>query len=352
MEDVDDFDVDDVLDWCADGMHHGADPAAAVTASTWCAGRKVSSAAVGEVGVAAHAVSSAPASAGEASVAAHVITTGSDAGESSVAAQEVSGTRDVYDVHASRTQKPLESILAWRGRQQRPFRNASICTGAAPEPRYERVVGVASESYFTCDNKASAYNFVKMNGPGSRRHHFVDLRELARDLTVNADGTVTLRGRCADHNMEVCVLVLTPGEIGNLKAGVSCKPFSIGRGGRVEGTKTHNDSDLSQCFIIIMKAVQPKSGILENVYGFALPESKSDKKPPLLRSMEHAEDVIPLYSLLVLVLAGSTWVCMSRRRLYVVFVHANNGGRVACNRSKCFLQDLVPCSYQAYFYRN
>ena len=95
-----------------------------------------------------------------------------------------------------------------------------------------------------------------------------------------------------------------------------------------------------------------ESGTLENVYGFTLPESKSDKKPPLLRLMEHAEEEVPLCSLLVPVLAGSTWVCVSRRRLYVVFVNANNGGRVACNRSKCFLQDLIPYSYQAYFYRN
>ena len=194
---------------------------------------------------------------------------------------------------------------------------------------------------FTCDNKRTSYNFIKANF--SVEHHFCDLRE------ISSSG----EGRCAHHEFHPvgtrcpCVFPL-PGisaafGLDILVAGVSCKPYTRARAKRMEGTRAHGDADLSDHWISLVKRLVPMACIFENVWGITQCESKTEKRTPLSRLRNEIQAQLPDYNIVIFAMCGSTWMVMSRRRVYMILVHKRAGPDVV-QRIKAMVKDH-PFSY-------
>ena len=181
---------------------------------------------------------------------------------------------------------------------------------------------------FTCDNKLSSFNFIKANFP-KVKHHFLDLREIS-----NSE-----QGQCAFHDRCVPIPGIAPAfNLDILVAGVSCKPYTRARTGRMEGTCSHSDADLSTHWVSLVRRLKPKACIFENVWGITQCESKSDRTTPLKRLRKEIQAQLPDYNDVIFAMCGSTWMVMSRRRVYMILVH-NTAGPDAIPRIKKMVKD-------------
>ena len=77
----------------------------------------------------------------------------------------------------------------------------------------------------------------------------------------------------------------------------SCRPYSISRNARLaEGPRTHKEYFHQKVSEQVVKIVEPKAWIFEQVSGFSLPESKIEPKSPLTAMMEFIEEYVFSYS--------------------------------------------------------
>ena len=177
---------------------------------------------------------------------------------------------------------------------------------------------------------------MEANGPHEIQAHFVDMREVAENLTISSDSnkpwikTVTLKGFCALHGREHAMNTVV-GTVDCIISGLSCKPFSCARSKRFsQGSNAHKDADLYQAFLQILRALKPKIALVENVYGLLLPESKQVKQTPLETFLAEVAASCEGYHPVVFLMHGSTFMILTRRRVYILLIHESAGGARAC----------------------
>ena len=216
-----------------------------------------------------------------------------------------------------------------RGKQVRNMRMGSLFSGALPERHVcNNMINVPVELVFSMDSKETAYRFCEENG-GLPEHHFVDGRDWLK--------SGNLCGRCSQHNFAKCSLTMPKMFLDILLAGVSCRPYSTARAKRVSGTRSHQDSDLMDVFIQAMIQLEPRVGVLENVFGFCMPENQHDRTSPLERFLATCKELLPMYTTTVYVLQAKIFMVMNRVRLWVVLVHDSAGGVSASSRIRTLI---------------
>ena len=85
--------------------------------------------------------------------------------------------------------------------------------------------------------------------------------------------------------------------------------------------------------------------IFENVWGITQCESKTDKTTPLKKLQTSIQDQLPDYTVMIFAMCCSTWLVMSRRRVYMILIH-KSAGPDATARIKTMVQDN-PLPYRA-----
>ena len=257
---------------------------------------------------------------------------------------------NTIDLYASDITEPLKKIREIRGPLLEELTMASGCTGTGPESLLPAITALDVRHEFTCDLKSSAWLFIKNNCDiGDKCHHYLDLNALLADARcVDASGNEVdpssplkvgthISGRCARHEMDVCGHFIAKTALDGCFAGISCKPYSLARTGRRSGTKAHADATLLETFVLIMGMLEPVYAMLENVWGFCLPESKLSKQSPLMRLMLFAERYAPQFLPVVVIMQGTTFMHFTRRRVYVTFFNIERGGREAARNFTLFV---------------
>ena len=135
------------------------------------------------------------------------------------------------------------------------------------------MTGLRVLTVFTCDSKPAAWRWVESKGPHEIQDLLVDMRKVAANLQLCPDRHkpdvvfVKLEGFCALHGKKH-TLWLENGAVDCIVSGLSCKPFSCARSKSFSaGTEVHQDADLHKARLAIVKAVEPKFAIVENVNG-------------------------------------------------------------------------------------
>ena len=224
--------------------------------------------------------------------------------------------------------EPLADVTASRGPQQRRIKLLSLFSGTHPEEIAYEQASIDHHCVCTCDIKVESWRWIYNHYPNLEACHFLDLRELC-DPTTNSTSW------CCRH-ADQCrtVEMLQPFEVDELIAGVSCKPFSVTRTGRLTmGTQQHGDSDLLPRTLDVIERILPRRAVIENVFGMAKPERPGEPSP-LQNLLDTLNTRFPMYAHCVLVFPGNTHLCFARRRLYIVMVHNNYGGNRAVERTK------------------
>ena len=251
-----------------------------------------------------------------------------------VGGESTAGLRNgaIYDLYQPHIVNPLKDIRDARGQQERPLIIASCCSGMAPESRFGQLLDLDLKHIWTNDIKASSYRWIQSNGPDAP-HHWADMCEMADKMEIK-DEHIIIKAKCVHHGT-TCEQVVEKGEMDCLSCGASCKPFSLPRHGRLTlGSKAHKDEKLIAKWAELLGASESKTGLLENVAGFMLPESASDPASPLKRLIEYMSEVAPEYSIVSIILQGSTYMVFSRRRIYVCAIHKSVGGAAAAAKLK------------------
>ena len=258
---------------------------------------------------------------------------------------------NTLELYSSDIVAPLKVIRAYRGECTRTHRMATGCTGTAPESLLEEISGLPVTHVFTCDSKAASWQFIKANsGFDDDCHHFLDMHDLLRCRAITADGAevpsddprraaTMITGRCARHEMMCCDLIMPKRLLDSFFAGISCKPYTMARTGRRAGTKDHEDAGLLETFVLLLAELQPGFAILQNVWGFCLPESRTVRESPLTRLLTFAAQVAPMYIPVVIIMQGTVFLHFVRRRVYVVFIHRDKGGIESVALLKLFITD-------------
>ena len=132
--------------------------------------------------------------------------------------------------------------------------------------------------------------------------------------------------------MQRCRISLSKRFLDCLVAGVSCKPYSTARTGRSADVQNHPDCDLLNYFLLALKTGMARSGIFEHVWAFLLPDKGDPNgKKPIERFIEELKRQVPFMHFKVLIM-GLVDVPLSKRRVYTIFVHEEDGGEdsLAC----------------------
>ena len=237
--------------------------------------------------------------------------------------------------------RALAGCLTQRGGQSEPLRIASLCSGMAPENPICHNLGLQVRHLFTVDPKQHAFNFCQDNGP-AREHHWLCMRELF-------GGGRSLSGTCALHGMQKCsAKEFTDLFLDILIAGISCKPYSRVRTGRMTGgSSSHKDADLVDWYVQALLLLRPKVGIMENVFGFCMRESTNNPRTPLESFLEVCALKLPDYAVMPVVLHGSVYHPVSRRRLFIIHAHESVGGADMLKAMKVMMQ--VSCFFLPFF---
>ena len=215
-----------------------------------------------------------------------------------------------------------ERVVALVGEQIHDVRVASVCSGMVPKSVTFKELNVKHAHIFSCDFKEACYQWMSQHCDQPPLHHFLDMREMFGSNN-------NMRGVCANHEFGYCNA--RPSErLHILIAGISCRPNSTARTGRFnKGTASHPDSDLPKLTIAGIVTLEPYIVLVENVYGFAMPESKLDGQSPLQRFLVDMRQAHPQYHWITIVMHGNTFGVMRRRRLYILGVHSDAGGMAA-----------------------
>lgn len=124
-----------------------------------------------------------------------------------------------------------------------------------------------------------------------------------------------------------------------LTSGSSCCPYTQQRGDRGEGTVQHRDGSLIHAVEECIQRFGPRIAVLENVWGWALRESKSTEMSPLKSMLQRMATTCPDYVPKTFLLDSANWLVLRRKRLYVVFVREEFGGAAALARMSTLILD-------------
>ena len=218
-----------------------------------------------------------------------------------------------------------------RGRQLRPLRAASICTGTSPEDRVYHLFSVEYLLEFLCDNKDSSFQWCQSNCKQEAKRFFYDLKELAQ----------THMGMDIQDDMLIHeVMAGLAGKLDQLFAGISCKGFAMSRHGRGQNWASHSDIWMAEAFLCLLLLILPRFASVENVEGF-LKRDTVGNGSPLLRFLQRCIQlkVTDHYIIVVVVLRGDLWLKFSRRRVFINFYEKEDGGEQVVKWSIRMLKD-------------
>ena len=127
------------------------------------------------------------------------------------------------------------------------------------------------------------------------------------------------------------------------RLGVSCFPLAIANKDRLsKGSEHHADAGLFYAFIQFMFDHEPQSAWLENVFGFLLRESKTNPEAPITRFLREAQRLLgDKYSIRVFLLDAGTFLCFTRKRVWIHFMHKDAGGARAHMRMAAMVKACV-----------
>ena len=147
----------------------------------------------------------------------------------------------------------------------------------------------------------------------------------AQDFLTEKDGV--LAGECMAHSFGQCTFEqLEEFQVDILFVTCSCRPYSKTTPGRGSGTFQHEDSWHIEAFFNVWKKTKAKAVIMEQVFGFALPESDKDRLSPLRKMLDRIETEFAAWSVTVYIAHGNTFLIFVRHRFYTVALHECGGG--------------------------
>ena len=221
-----------------------------------------------------------------------------------------------YQLWVNPIKHVLGPIHQARGQQLSPAKAYSGCSGLCTEHKPQTLLGVDVVHEWTCDPDPASFNFITTNGP-EVKHHFCDLYGVSRGSCF-----------CFQHERICEVELPVPDEGGHklLTCGTSCRPFSTARVDRMVKNTEHADRDLWSAFLDLMIKLDVDEAWLENVMGILLRESRSNPRSPLEVMVEEVTKKAPQYSIRVFFQKGTSFLFLSRRRVFVHFCHARRGG--------------------------
>ena len=215
----------------------------------------------------------------------------------------------------------------------RPVRVASVCSGFVPEKDVFEEFDVPFFNEFTCDNDEHVCNAVQDNGRCGQ-HHFIDLRSF-----VDNQGCP-----CAQHDFDICKLLLAKFFLDFFLAGISCRPYSLARSDSRGNWWQHGDFWMAEAFICMLLNYEPAFAILENVIGFVLSSKwlvagRRASISGLVAFLQRLKDtgVLDIYTIRVHILC-TPFLKQVRRRVYIGFYHRRAGGRRAARRASRILE--------------
>ena len=144
-----------------------------------------------------------------------VVVSGGEPGVSPLAAAAASAAAPVYEqlsvpdtllLYKAEITGPLERVRAMRGKVVETHGVMSICSGAAPESKFEEITQVPTECRATCDPKASSWRWVEANGPPVH-HHFRCLHDMVSGIRLADVDSVSISAQCAKHQ-QVCEYIV------------------------------------------------------------------------------------------------------------------------------------------------
>jgi hypothetical protein len=183
--------------------------------------------------------------------------------------------------------------------------------------------GVPCKWRFTLDKKDAAIAFSERNFERAE-FHFVEALDI-----IGPDGAKDLYSGC------MVDLKRFEGHVGVLFISTSCKPYSTVRNSRHSGgTEQHEGAGPQEVFHHVLKVVKPAAWIYEQVFGFALPESRKDKESPLQKMMLRIETECPEFQATVCFADGKLLAVLVRHRVYVVGTNVRAGGRISLEAIK------------------
>lgn len=226
----------------------------------------------------------------------------------------------------------FEQLVAYRDRlgiQVRPIRIASVCSGMNPEVFVAGLSGLDVEHVWSCAPKESCWRFISSNNLLAQ-HAFMDLRE----ITTNNAGSCRIHPKCK------CVIEM-PAFIDLLVSGVSCRPYSLARSGRMSvGDDDHMDRDLVLAWVEGVKKWEPNVAIFENVWGMTMRSLKRNTPSPLRQLLDLIKVELPQYACKPFIANSCLWLVWDRRRVWLVLVHMRAGGQNSLDRIEKMLKDL------------
>ena len=117
------------------------------------------------------------------------------------------------------------------------------------------------------------------------------------------------------------------GQVDILFVSTSCKPYSSARTGRKsQGCTDHGDTRLIKAFFRAAKLVKPAAIVFEQVYGFALSESRTEERSPLQLFLDESAQELPDYEHTVFIVEGDLLLVFLRHRIYIIYIRRDCGG--------------------------
>lgn len=223
-----------------------------------------------------------------------------------------------------------------RGRQIAFAEIGSVASGLGPEKLFAKAVHLQTHFAFACDPKELSYRWMEQNAWGQPSGcHFVDLMELAE-----FGETMCLKHECRSCSMSRN----TKKRLNAILAGLSCKPFSMARAKRMSagGCKAHPDEKLLSGYLALLLRCLPRLSLFENVTGFLRCDPATGMSP-LQGFLQMCDEVgiSKVYWIQCYLMDGSTFCCLTRRRLYILFL-----AKDCCTSSSLSIaQSLVKAGY-------
>ena len=176
----------------------------------------------------------------------------------------------VYKQWVPRLRKSVRPLADVAGPFTRRLKAASLFGACQSERKVLELMRVPVDWLFTCDKKPCTMCFSE-DAFSRADHHFMDAMSFLENTDELIAERLYHRGPCSLKDVPPMLLDL-------LFVSTSCRPYSKARTGRAAGTSDHDDVRCIDVFFVVFKHVKPKACLFEQVFGFAMAESKYDKE--------------------------------------------------------------------------
>ena len=151
--------------------------------------------------------------------------------------------------------------------------------------------------------------------------------------------------QCVYHGFDACNIDQYKDQVDVLLVTSSCRPFSIGRIGRMtEGAKIHEDYKLLEVTLKVAKRLKPKAILMEQVFGFTKAESSQDSESPLQKFLKLFHEVLGReYEVMILFCDGQVFLVLCRHRVFIVAIREDVGGADALAQLKLIIKEHSWC---------